>query len=74
MHAAFDVYRFVFPLSELLRLEHDVADSGLDVFDSSEIEEVVDVEMFGPVQQVGQIKVLNVVASYYIWVDFTNEI
>ena len=74
MHAAFDVYRFVFPLSELLRLEHDVADGGLDVLDSSEIEEVVDMKMFGPVQQVRQIKVLNVVAGYYIWVDFTNEI
>ena len=58
-----DVDRLVLPPSHLLGLQHRLLDLGARVADSAQERKVLDPEMLGPVDEVGQVKVLNVVAG-----------
>lgn len=73
LYTAFDVNRLVFSFTKLLWLQCLSSYYWHNVFCTTQKAEIIDFQMFGTIEQVSQIKVLYVVASYNVWVNFPNK-
>ena len=74
LNPALNVDHFVLPLPHLLALQDSLFDLRLDALDSTQEVEVVDVEVLCPVEQVGHVKVVDVVPSDNVGVSHANKL
>ena len=74
LYSAIDINRLVLSFAKLLRLQRHVSDNRLDVLNSAEVAEIVDAEMLGASQQVRQVKVLDVITSDNVRIDFAHKL
>ena len=74
LNPALNVDHFVLPLPHLLALQDSLFDLRLDALDSTQEVEVVDVEVLSPVEQVGHVKVVDVIPRDNVGVSHANKL
>jgi len=74
LDSAVNINGLVFALAKLLRLQRCVSHNRLDVLNATEVAEVIDMQVLGTSEQIRQVKVLNVVTSDDVRINFTYEL
>ena len=74
MNPTLDVNDFVLAFAHLLALQHRFTDLRLDVFYATQELKISHVQVRGSVDQVGRVKVVDVVAGDDVRVDLSHEL